>query len=236
MPTLVISDFSKTLTAPTSKTTWSLFRESGLFPEAYSAERDRLFEEYRPFELAGDNEKVREWFGKHLDLLGEYDAASKLPDTVLESIETERLLPREGLEEFVEYARGDGVIVRIVSSGISELVQRFLSLHGLKLSVGFKNRSSSGIYANDLLPHDGVRSVLTPTDKLSGIRPLLEGFDRVVVLGDAPEDFAIPGIAYSQHGKFRGFGFSDAEMPYGVVPLGKDASLVEMLDRIRPSE
>ena len=74
MKTLIISDFSKTFTAPTSKTTWSLFKESGLFPEEYSKRRDELFEVYRPYEIAGDNAKVREWFQKHLELLAEYDA------------------------------------------------------------------------------------------------------------------------------------------------------------------
>lgn len=82
MKTLLISDFSKTLTLPTSKTTWSLFKESGLFPEEYQEKRDELFEEYRPFEIEGNNEKVREWFSKHLELLGSYDAISKMPDVI----------------------------------------------------------------------------------------------------------------------------------------------------------
>jgi hypothetical protein len=230
---LLLSDFSKTLTAPTSKTTWSLCRESGLFPESYSAERDRLFEEYRPFELAGDNDKVREWFGKHLDLMNEYGVVSKLPDTIVRSIETEYLLPREGLEEFVEHVKAQDIVVRIVSSGISELVQRFLSPHGLKLPIGFKEQSS-GICANDLLMHDGVRSVLTPADKLSNAHSFLEGFDKIVVLGDAPEDFAIPGLAtYTPNGKFRGFSFSDDEIYPGVAWLGKNASLAEIVARIK---
>ncbi len=72
MPTLILADFSKTLTAPTSKTTWSLFKESGLFPADYAAKRDEFFETYRPLELEGDNAMVSEWFGKHLDLLVEY--------------------------------------------------------------------------------------------------------------------------------------------------------------------
>ena len=196
MPTLILTDFSKTLTAPTAKTTWSLFKESGLFPAEYATERDRLFEEYRPFEIEGDNAMVSEWFGKHLDLLVKWGAASKMADVVYASLDNELLVPREGLEEFFAHAKRSDATVRIVSSGVSELIQRFLAVHGAKLSIGFPEKTSSGIYANDLLEHDGVRNVRTPVDKLYKTASLIDGFDRVFVLGDSPEDFAIPGVRY----------------------------------------
>ena len=146
MPTLILSDFSKTLTAPTSKTTWSLFKESGLFPKDYAAKRDGLFETYRPFELEGDNEMVSEWFCKHLDLLVENGAPSKIADVVHSSLDNGYLLPREGLEEFLAHIKRSGATLRIVSSGISELIQKFLALHGAKLPIGFPEKTSSGIH------------------------------------------------------------------------------------------
>ena len=126
MKTLIISDFSKTFTAPTSKTTWSLFKESGLFPEEYSKRRDELFEVYRPYEIAGDNAKVREWFQKHLELLAEYDAVSKIPEVIRISGEKGYLLPREGMEEFRTWCQKNLVELQFVSSGITELIEAFI--------------------------------------------------------------------------------------------------------------
>lgn len=203
MSTLILTDFSKTLTAPTAKTTWSLFKESGLFSKDYAAKRDELYEEYRPFELEGDNEMVSEWFAKHLDLLVENGAVSRMADVVNFSLDEEHLVPRAGLGEFIDYVKHKDVVVRIVSSGVSELIQRFLAIHGAKFPIGFPEKTSHGIYASDLLEHDGVRSVRTPTDKMNNLFPLFEGFDRIVVLGDSPEDFAIPGMNYVRKGKFE---------------------------------
>lgn len=232
MPTLILSDFSKTLTAPTAKTTWSLFKESGLFPADYAAKRDELFETYRPFEFEGDNAMVAEWFGKHLDLLVENGAVLKMTDVVHASLDSEYLLPREGLGEFVDYLKRTDTPLRVVSSGISELIQKFLALHGAKLPIGFPEKTSSGIYANDLLEHDGVRSVRTPVDKLYDTASLIEGFDRVIVLGDAPEDFAVPGVRYVEGGKVRGYSFTDEEIAPGVAFLGKDGSLADLVARL----
>jgi hypothetical protein len=67
---------------------------------------------------------------------------------------------------------------------------------------------------------------------MSNLFPLFDDFDRIVVLGDAAEDFAIPGVKYVKGGKFRGFSFSDDEIVPGVVPLGKDGSLARVTKRI----
>jgi phosphoserine phosphatase len=154
MSTLIFSDFSKTLTAPASKTTWSLFKESELFPKEYSIKRDLLFAKYHEFENIGNHEMVYEWFRKHLDLLNEYDGFSKIPNTVSVSLDRGYIFPREGLEEFIAFTKNSNVVLRIVSSGISEFIQYFLALYGANLSVGFPEKRSSGIYANDLLKHD----------------------------------------------------------------------------------
>ncbi|MFB0964336.1 MAG: hypothetical protein QMC36_01315 [Patescibacteria group bacterium] len=116
MPTLILTDFSKTLTAPTAKTTWSLFKESGLFPKEYVAKRDALYDEYRPFELEGDDEMVGEWFEKHLDLLAEYGAMQRMTDVVHFGLDEDLLVPRKGFGEFFDYAKQKGLVVRVVTS------------------------------------------------------------------------------------------------------------------------
>ena len=116
MPTLILTDFSKTLTAPAAKTTWSLFKESGLFPQDYAAKRDELFETYRPFEIEGDDEMVGEWFEKHLDLLAEYGAMQRMTDVVHFALDEDLLVPRKGFGEFFDYAKHKGLVIRIVSS------------------------------------------------------------------------------------------------------------------------
>lgn len=166
MSTLILTDFSKTLTAPTAKTTWSLFNESGLFPKDYAAKRDQLFEEYRPFEIEGDDEMVGEWFEKHLDLLMEHGVLQRMTDVVHFALDEDLLVPRKGFGEFFDHVKHHGVVVRIVSSGVSELIQRFLATHGVKYPIGFPNKDSNGIFANDLVEHDGIRSIRTPAKKM----------------------------------------------------------------------
>ena len=217
MKTLVISDFSKTLTVPTSKTTWSLFKESGLFPEEYSKKRDALFEEYRPYEIAGDNEKVREWFQKHLELLAEYDAVSKIPEVIRISQEKGFLFPREGIGEFRSWYKKTGSELRIVSSGITELIGEFM---GALRANGFvpKDTDTSSVLfveitANSIARRQDATSISTPIDKFRRLsQNIIDTHEAIVVLGDAPEDFAIPEVEYSKDGKFRGFSFSDGEI------------------------
>lgn len=69
MKTLVITDFSKTITPSGKPTTWSLFKDSGVFSSNYITQRDALFNKYHIYELEGNREKTSEWFALHLELL-----------------------------------------------------------------------------------------------------------------------------------------------------------------------
>ena len=66
---LIISDFSKTFTAPDMPTTWSVFAKSWILWETYSNDRDALYDEYFHFEQEGNIEKTEEWFELHAELL-----------------------------------------------------------------------------------------------------------------------------------------------------------------------
>jgi hypothetical protein len=75
----IITDFSKTLTRSDGKTSWSLFAQTGILGDQYIAKREKLFEEYHPYESAGNKEKVSEWFLKHCELMRECGAVEHIP-------------------------------------------------------------------------------------------------------------------------------------------------------------
>jgi hypothetical protein len=77
----IIADFHRTLSVADESTTWSIPARSGLFSSVYVAERDALYEFYRPQEIderidIHERDKiVGEWFQKHLDLLSKPEYA-----------------------------------------------------------------------------------------------------------------------------------------------------------------
>lgn len=78
MNSIIISDFSKTITDSSCPTTWSVFAKSGLLGEAYTQERNELYDKYSEYEKSGNCDKTKEWWGKHGDLFVKYGLTREL--------------------------------------------------------------------------------------------------------------------------------------------------------------
>lgn len=111
---LIISDFSKTFTRADMPTTWSVFAKSGLLGEAYTADRNRLFEENHHFEQEGNIAMTEKWFLDHARLFVQYGLTEKLIDEVI--MDDQYFAPRDGVEDFLETLREKDIPLIIVTS------------------------------------------------------------------------------------------------------------------------
>lgn len=75
----VVADFDRTITNGSSKTSWSILASSNLVPKEYIAERQELFNFYRPIEISDTIDfdvkmsMMKEWFQKHIELFVKYN-------------------------------------------------------------------------------------------------------------------------------------------------------------------
>lgn len=122
----VITDFDHTLTTPESETS------VGLIPNFLGGElfekRTKLFNHYRPLELdytIKDEDKkklMREWAQKSFELLKEYI----IEDNVKQAVQNATIYLRNGVKEFLEDMYSKNVPVIVMSSGVGNVVQKFL--------------------------------------------------------------------------------------------------------------
>lgn len=224
MKTLIISDFSKTFTDSSCPTTWSVFAKSGLLGSEYTSERDRLYGEYHDFELAGDIEKTKEWWGKHGELFVTFGLTKELIARIV--ADEKYFKPRAGLSEFFKFIQKNNISLHIVSSGISQFIEEFLRLHNAPKDIL--------VYGNELRFKDSravefdSSSIITTLNKQDGLIPTVSvsDYDRVVLLGDDETDLAM------YHGpNVKSFGFTDKELEFDVK-LGKNASFSELISHL----
>jgi HAD superfamily phosphoserine phosphatase-like hydrolase len=187
MKTLIISDFSKTFTDPSCSTTWSVFAKSGLLGSEYTAERNRLYGEYHDFELAGDLEKTKEWWGKHGELFVTYGLTKELISRIV--ADEKYFKPRLGLSEFFKFIQENNISLHIVSSGISQFIEEFLRIHNAPEGIV--------VYGNELQLKDSQvvgfdhSSIITTLNKQDGLISTNTDCDKIVLLGDDETDLAM---------------------------------------------
>ena len=180
MKTLVISDFSKTFTTDDMPTIYSVFAKSGLLGPEYTAARDALYAERHHYELEGNKQETQRWFHDHVELFADYHLTQALIDRIV--ADDSYFLPRAGVAEFLAYARGNDIPVRIVTSGIADFVEAFFRMRGYSLD-GIE------VYGNRFILEDGKvigvdRSVgITGLDKSAHPFGISE-YDKIILLGD----------------------------------------------------
>ncbi len=129
----VVSDFDRTITNGSSKTSWSVLASSDLVPEEYKDERDRLYEIYRPIEIdeTMDIQKrsrlVKEWFKLHIELFVKYKIEERLFTQA--ALDLRVMEFRNGAKEFLEFLHQKNVPVIIISAGIGNFIEHFLKKH-----------------------------------------------------------------------------------------------------------
>ena len=121
--TVIITDFSKTLTFHENPTTWSVFAKSWLLGNEYTSERNKYYEEYHNYELEGNINKTKEWWWKHLELFIKYWLTKELIKQITGS---NYFVKRKWLEKFIKTIEEKWIKLFISSSWVSDFIESFL--------------------------------------------------------------------------------------------------------------
>lgn len=126
----VVADFDKTLSTKDSKTTMSLFGESGLYGEEYNRERRKNYDFYRPLELDPNisvEEKyklMRKWQEKSYQLMIKNQVRESDIQKILST--TDLLQLREGSIEFIQLLNSNHIPLIINSAGCGNFIIELL--------------------------------------------------------------------------------------------------------------
>ena len=217
---LVISDFSKTFTAPDMPTTWSVFAKSWILGESYSKDRDALYDEYFHFEQEGNIEKTEEWFYRHAELFAKYNLSQSQIDQIV--LDDRYFSPRDGVMEYIDYIKENNISLVIVTSGISQLVLAW-----------FEKRfhyTPDLVFGNDLVLEDkmvtgvDIDSIITPLDKKIEME-LDDVSEEVILVWDSKEDLSMVAIST------KTFWFTDEEIGFDIS-LWKGGSMKDIISHL----
>ena len=213
---LIISDFSKTFTAPDMPTTWSVFAKSWILWETYSNDRDALYDEYVHFEQEGNIEKTEEWFELHAELLVNAGLTQEQIDTIV--MDDRYFAPRSGVREFLDYLIKQDIPLVIVTSGLANIVTAWFAKR--------YNYTPEVIFWNELIMEDGIAiwidtdSITCPLDKALDLE-LEDANEDIIIIGDNREDVQIvPHFKTS-------IGFTDEEIGFDIS-LWKGGSMKDI--------
>ena len=126
----VVTDFDRTITNGSSKTSWSILAESNMVPEVYVNERQELYDKYRPIELDNNmdfNERSRlvsEWYRKHVELFIKYHISEELFEKAGSDLRIMDLRP--GAKEFLYFLKEHNIPLIIMSAGIGNFIESLL--------------------------------------------------------------------------------------------------------------
>lgn len=192
----VLSDFDRTLTSYSSKTSWSILAESRLMCEEYVSFRTNLYNTYRPIELDDTmpldvkSKYISEWFRKHIDALVLYKITKKLIsdasmcDFIMEF--------RNGVKEFLYYLSENNVPVIIISAGVGNFVEQFLinndcyfsNIHIISNMIKFDdNGEALGVAGNIIHPNNKNETELSDE-----ILEIIGNRENKILLGDQISD------------------------------------------------
>lgn len=226
----VVIDFDKTLTSNESVTSWGLTAKSNGIGPDYTEKRMALFNKYRPIELdptIDEKEKTKhmlEWITKHINLFFEY----QLKETALiEAVEKDYLIFREGAQEFLYEMNKKNVPVIIVSAGVGNVIYEYLkykkclynNIHIVSNFIEFENDIIKEIKGNV------IHSLNKNLDSLSDeIRKEIDKKEYAVLLGDLIGDKKM--IGKSDFSNVITVGFLDEKIEENLEYFNKEFDLV----------
>jgi cytosolic 5'-nucleotidase 3 len=135
----VVSDFDKTLTKAFDHgkkvgSAIAQIRNNAYLSPEYTKEAFALFDRYNPIEInpcLSIDEKMplmQEWWQKHLKLI----VASGMKEDIIEDIVEKDYLPaRKGFDGFVSFLNQNKVPFLILSSGLGDIIKKFLEKKNL---------------------------------------------------------------------------------------------------------
>ena len=191
----VLTDFDRTLTIGTSASSWSILSKSGLMPEEYAIERDKFYKEYRPYEIDESldfdykNEKMIEWWKKHIGLFIKYKLSEDVVNKAIESKET--LVFRKGATDFLKNMYERKIPVIIISAGIGNFIEGMLknndcyydNIYIISNFIEFDNGIATGIGENII---HSLNKNEASMPKL--IKDIIRDRDNIILLGDQVPD------------------------------------------------
>ncbi len=200
----VVADFDRTITNGSSKTSWSILAASDLVPKEYTAERNALYDIYRPMEIDPDmplgekSAKMKEWFELHINLFVKYGIREELFEKAARDLRIMEF--RKGAKGFFDFLAEKGVPVIIISAGIGNFIECFLRNNGCLYEnvyissnrITFTDGVASGVGGNII--HSLNKNEVSLPDE---VKTKLEGRGQVLLLGDQPSDLNM--VDESQH-------------------------------------
>lgn len=185
--TVIVTDFSKTLTSSTNPTTWSIFAKLWFLWTRYTNKRKIFYEKYHDYELKWNIEKTKQWWEKHLNLFIEYWLTKDLIDKITS---TNYFTTRKGLKDFLNILDNKWIKLFIVSSWISEFIRSFLRYNQI-------SENQIEIYGNDIIFDEKWKaiwfdnnSIITTLNKNENNFDL-ELYWKIILLGDNFSDLSI---------------------------------------------
>lgn len=193
--TYVVADFDRTITNGNSKTSWSVLASSNLVPKSYIKERQELYDIYRPIEIDDSlpleyrTKMMKEWYQKHIELFIKY----QIKEDIFKQAATDlRVMEfRKGAKEFIEFLCKNNVPLIIISAGIGNFIETFLTLNNCYFDniyissnkIIFKDGIATGVDQN-IIHSLNKNEVSLPSKILNK----LQGRENVILLGDQTSD------------------------------------------------
>lgn len=123
----IIIDFDKTITSADSQDSWDA--SSHMLGDSCKEEMGNLYKFYAPIELNynlsfEDKEKYMiEWYSKCMNLYYKYGMTK---EKLKKSIETSKIIFRNGAKDFIKRANEYNIPIIILSAGIGNVIEKFL--------------------------------------------------------------------------------------------------------------
>lgn len=187
----VLSDFDKTITTKSSKSTWGILNQNDYLKK----ESKKLFEIYRPFEVDTDIDeetrmhKMKTWWEKSADLF----IKSKLTKQFLkEQTRNPNLMEfRKGAKEFLKNMHERNIPVILLSAGIGDFIEEFLTANDCNYDniyiisnfLKFEKDVAVG-FSNELIHSANKKEMFIPDN----IKEKILNRPNIILLGDNISD------------------------------------------------
>ena len=191
----ILTDFDRTITVGNSDSSWSVLSKSDLVPKEYVAERQALYNYYRPFEIDESlnyeikNKLMIEWWNKHIGLFIKY----KLKESVInEAARNLRVMAfRDGAKDFLVNMKDRNIPVIIISAGIGNFIEQFLikndcnfdNIYIISNFIKFEDGIAVGVCEN-VIHSLNKNEVSLPPD----IKDIIKDRPNIILLGDSISD------------------------------------------------
>ena len=215
----IVTDFDRTITNGSSKTSWSILANSDLVPKSYIEERNKLYDYYRPIEVSDSVDfsykqaMMSEWFKKHIELFVKYKISKDVFDTAATNLRIMEFRPYA--KEFIEFLHDNKIPLIIISAGIGNFIESFLEKNNCYYDNVY-------VISNKILFEDGIatgvgKNIIHSFNKneASIPEPILKKIinrKNVIILGDQVSDLNM--VDKNDHDLVVSVGF-----------IAKDASL-----------